>query len=109
MKLSEQFEKQTGGKWFVAPVCHGDRAFCSDNYMLWLEQELVSQQLLTAECINSANNVSVEIDTYKKLSREMYELLKDISASCENLIVLKIVLKEDERIQSVIHEMEGMK
>lgn len=38
-----QFEKETGNKWMTVPVTHGELAFASWKYQLWLENKAASQ------------------------------------------------------------------
>jgi hypothetical protein len=39
-ELRDEFEKETGEKWWTNPVSHGEMAFASWNYQLWLEKKL---------------------------------------------------------------------
>lgn len=36
-ELQKQFEKETGKKWLVIPYTHGENAYASWEYQLWLE------------------------------------------------------------------------
>ena len=38
--VREQFENETGEKWWTNPVCHGETGFASWKYQEWLEKKL---------------------------------------------------------------------
>lgn len=38
--IAERFEKESGKKWWVNPVCHGEMTFASDDFVLWLTDAL---------------------------------------------------------------------
>src|SRR5690348_8112095 len=38
------YESETGKQWYVVPVCHGEVAFTSWEYQLWLEQRIANSQ-----------------------------------------------------------------
>jgi len=40
MEYKKQYEKETEKKWWIRPACHGELAFCSNEYMIWLENRI---------------------------------------------------------------------
>lgn len=36
--IHEQYEEETGKRWFTNPVCHGEVAYASWEYQKWLEE-----------------------------------------------------------------------
>ena len=40
ISLEEIYQNETGKKWWVNPVCHGELGFFSDDYMKWLETKV---------------------------------------------------------------------
>jgi hypothetical protein len=57
-KLRKEFESEHAGqKFWINPVCHGDRAFASWEYQLWLEMELIKSRAHGEESVASPSGV----------------------------------------------------
>lgn len=39
-EIRKQYEIETGKKWFTVPFTHGEQAFASWEYQLWLEKKV---------------------------------------------------------------------
>lgn len=39
-EIRKQYEIETGKKWFTVPFTHGEQAFASWGYQLWLEKKI---------------------------------------------------------------------
>ncbi len=39
-EIRKQYETETGKKWFTVPFTHGEQAFASWGYQLWLEKKV---------------------------------------------------------------------
>ena len=42
-EVQNQFEKESGKQWYIVPVSHGEVAFVSWEYQLWLEEKVKNQ------------------------------------------------------------------
>lgn len=56
-ELRKEFEKETGKRYFVAPVSHGEYAFLSWEAQAWLETRCLT---LIAERDKAANELAIE-------------------------------------------------
>lgn len=45
MNLREQYKEYTGKDWYVFEISHSEKAHCSNDYMLWLEEELLEARV----------------------------------------------------------------
>lgn len=78
MDHKENFKKATGKDWYTVPVCHGDQAFCSDEYMAYLENLLDAKETLAPVLPTTI------VKTLPQLPKTVYRLVKKIdhTAGC---------------------------
>lgn len=57
--VRNDFEKETGKRWMVVPVSHGENGYASWDYQLWLEGNLCNQSptVQTGEKMYTENQV----------------------------------------------------
>lgn len=54
-EIRKQYEIETGKKWFTVPFTHGEQAFASWGYQLWLEKKIsqVEPEVKPEICVNT--------------------------------------------------------
>lgn len=70
-ELQKQFEKETGKEWFVIPYTHGENAYASWEYQLWLEARVNPLGAV----------VGMQTADVEKKFRQLEDLIKEVFTS----------------------------
>lgn len=75
MNPNEEYEKITGKKWWINPICHGEYGFCSDEYMLWLESELKDERKNNKKLLEILRLAYIHYHGHSDKVKEIYEAI----------------------------------
>lgn len=94
-ELREQYENETGEKWFIAPVCHGDTGFASWEYQTWLEEKASrdSRQLSAAPSEAVDNLLRDLVDEIMRWDDSIEDIQYRINNNCHLHRVIMVAKK----------------